>query len=156
MLNDRGNLDAQIGDPSWKDEPIDGPTYHDEIQIWKEYDSNSTTSNTLSTIDDIERYNLDHLSRKLGGITEDLTPNDNFLDIFSIQRHQNIHGEMSTQVIGPVVLNLCCLIIWDSVKGEDEYAQNREQVIEHIESQQRMGPQLGGHPNTPSSFYPLP
>jgi len=149
-------VNGPIEDPSWRDNTIGGggSNYHDKLQIWREYDSSTVVSQTLADIDDSNRYDSEILTRKIAGLPDDQELSENFLRTIADQRNYNVHGELSTQAIGPLVLNLCSLVIWDSIQ-EETYDDIQSEVIGNIKSQQKM-PNIGpGHPNWPSTFYPI-
>lgn len=153
-LETEGGLsERKIQNPSWRTTPIDDPIYHDILQIWKEREATEDVAKTLRKIDDLSRYREEVIARKIGGGEESVSNRGNFLSVFSDQRNTNIHGELSTQAIGPVVLNFCCLLLWDKLTQE-EFKSVREEILERLE-----GPQMGGmtgiHPRWPSAFYPL-
>jgi len=149
-LNERGELTGDpIEDPSWRSTPVESPSYYDMLQIWKEREASSEVAQALSEINDLSRYPVEDLTRKMAGASETLERHNDFLSIFSDQRHYNIHGELSTQVVGPIVMNLCCLALWDSI-SPDSFSSNREDVLESIEFHRQTG-----NLQRSSGFYPL-
>jgi hypothetical protein len=148
-----GLTHGHIQTPSWRSTPVEDPIYHDELQIWKEREASEEVSQTLNEIDELQRYPEDVLTRKIGGGEEIINDRSNFLSVLSDQRNINIHGELSTQAIGPVVLNLCCLLLWDQM-DEDEFESTQEEIYDRL-NRQSHAPMSGIHPRWPSAFYPL-
>lgn len=150
---DGGLTVDSIEDPSWRSTPVENPIYHDKLQIWKEREASQKVAQSLREIDDLNRYDQNLLARKIGGGEQSVERRNNFLSVLSDQRNSNIHGEISTQVIGPVVLNLCCLLIWDRIEDE-EFESTRKELLQRLD-QPRHGGATGLHPQWPSAFYPL-
>lgn len=142
------------------------PTYHDKLQIWRSIAS-PTVNQTLSEMNDLSRYDVDILHRKLRGeavserLNQEAQSTENFLRVLYEQRNTNLHGKDSTQVIGPIILNLCCLVIWDRIPNEHfERLQKGtlvmiETTINPPSDSLDMEIPRGSNPYTPSAFYPL-
>lgn len=113
-------------------------------------DVSDVVREVLLVIDDLERYDIDILERKMAGIP-DLRGKDSFLWLVKEQRNYNIHGEGSTQAIGSVALTLCTLVLFDMI-SDRTYQENREGITDSIRA--RSG-QPVPHPMWPAAFYPV-
>lgn len=130
--------------------------YHDILQIWCQEDAGDQVSQVLSEINNINRYDMDSLKWKFEDsvdlIDEEINDGtNNFLRIVGKHRDFNLHGQISTRTLAPVVLNLCCLYIWDMIE-QSTYDEEREEVIRSIQWNNQTP---GGHPLWPSAFYPV-
>lgn len=164
QLDDDGILKSGCG-------PINLPhtTLHDgnrvylfeALLLWKDHNAGPVVQQTLDEIDDATRYDLNKLTRKFSGLSQNDIAHrnlsrDSLLKGIKEQRNYNIHGEDSTMAIGAIVLTLCCLLLWDElnetdiqfdmdkVKNEDQwpdpatYADERENTLDLIQRHQQM------------------
>lgn len=142
------NTDEQIInkgriDDSWRDDGSlqDRPNLRGKLWLWANTNPEISgfVRQTLREIDDLERdeYDVDHLDLRIEEFDKsewDTLPaessrRDSFFWILTEQRNQNVHGAVSTQLVGPLVLNLCTLCIWDSL-SEENYEQIRQQLLQ--------------------------
>lgn len=97
-----------------------------EYYLWMdEHDRDDTALQSLMQIDELTRERIEILEEKIGGLNHEL--DNGFLFSLLGQRHGNIHAEMRTQLIGVVVMNLCCLLIWNAI-DEDSFEDARNIV----------------------------
>lgn len=135
LLTPNGNLhDPPIRSPWSSDHSSkSGVGYHDRLQIWRYNIANQTTKDTLTQIDDMERYKVEYLERlsSILDTNQDLEDINHFLQLLSNQRHYAVHGEGSSVSILPIALSLCCLIFWDSV-NQDIFDRYHEEVVNEV------------------------
>lgn len=106
-------------------------TLYEALWIWKEEQSDISphVKSTLDHIDDLDNYDVDCLTNKFRGLErEELEKYDSILWGLYSQRNRNLHGEDSTMAIGAVVLNLCCLVLWDTVE-DSEFEEKRRELL---------------------------
>jgi len=130
-------------DQSWRDDGglKDRPNLRGKLWLWANTNSkiSKLVKQTLEEINDLERdeYDIDHLDRRIEefdkseweSLPENSNRRDSFFWILTEQRHQNVHGAVSTQLVGPLVLNLCALCIWDSI-SEENYKQIKQRLLQ--------------------------
>jgi hypothetical protein len=136
-------------DGSWRDDGgiKSNPNLRGKLWLWRESNENiaEDVKQTLTEIDDMSRthYDINHLSSRIKTfdrsdwheLPEDGQRRESFFWILTQQRHQNIHGLHTTQVIGPLVMNLCALVIWD-ILDRETYRSIRENLFKgHINPQ---------------------
>ena len=136
-LNSDGNLENGTVEMTWRPDSPDGSGfgYHDRIQYWRHYCSSETTENTLSEIDDLNRYDLDYL-RLVSGVVgneevleDEIGSTNHFLRVLGrSQRNYSIHGEGSGPLIAPIALSLCCLVFWDHL-DEETYEVQQDRIL---------------------------
>jgi hypothetical protein len=154
ILTQDGNLDREpISEPSWRYQEVESPSYYDELQIWLNIESSEYVRDSLSDIDDFSRYESSHLEEKIESGDGEIADYDNLLYFISQQRHSNVHGELSTRVIGPVIITLCSLVLLDTMT-EDEFEEAKESALQNIESNMGQAP-TPTHPRWPIAFYPI-
>jgi len=114
-------------------------TYHDKLQIWRHHSALSTVEETLSRIDDLTRYDPETLFGNMAGVEgiveDELESTNHFLRVVADQRNANLHGQISTRVIGSLITTLSSLLIWDVIPS-DSFEEHQEIVIEKIENQE--------------------
>ncbi|AGB17092.1 hypothetical protein Halru_2510 [Halovivax ruber XH-70] len=140
-LDQEGNVNSGQIEATWRPGSPDrsGLTYHDRLQHWKEHVATDTTNDSLSIINDLNRYSLSEL-QLLAGVMGNTSILDrerdstqNFLAVMSEQRNFNIHGNGSGAIIGVLGLTLCCLVIWDMIDEQDYYVL-REDWLKNMEN----------------------
>lgn len=113
-------------------------SYHDKLQIWRHHSASSTVEETLSLIDDLTRYDRGKLNRNMEGVEaiveEELESTKHFLRVVADQRNANIHGQLSTRVIGNLITTLSSLLIWDVIP-DDGFDEHQDIVVEKVENQ---------------------
>lgn len=165
-LDQDGELVSGSLNASWRPDGriTNPPNFHDRVQVWREYQASQDTKHSLDAINDLTRYDVDVLRGKLEGsgdiLEEERESTNNFLRVMKEQRDYNIHGSGSTQVIGPIVLNLCCLVIWDQIP-EDEFDTYREGTLAELVDPSQLSDDIdmdiprGSNPYTARAFYPI-
>lgn len=124
---------------TWREDPkmLTGTNFHDRIQIWRTTEATPTVAETISHINDLQRYDPDTICRSIEGVKvrleKELTSTNHFLRLLHAQRDDNIHGQRGTRAIGSIVINLCCLLFWDIVKP-DEFDRERNHAVSEIAS----------------------
>jgi hypothetical protein len=108
--------------------------YEDLLDLWKDKNSNPTTSKFLTKIQDIdESHNredsiINTLSERFG--SDDSSDNNLFWLLRQLRNH-NIHGEIEGHTGNNkfkfVVTNLLCLIFWDSI-SDSSFRENIEEI----------------------------
>lgn len=110
-------------------------TYHDRLQVWRNYDAQNETANTLERINDLTRYDTCILSSNMEGIDnilqDEAESTQNLLRVVADQRNSNLHGQLHSRVFGTLVTTLCALVIWDALPP-DEFEDHKERVIKKI------------------------
>lgn len=101
------------------------------LHIWMKSGATDVVKHLLEAID--EGYEPGQVGKKLPDADTNKF-SEGFFRVLFDQRNYNLHGEGSTQTIGAVILNLCCLVIWDSLT-KPEYADagidfHDEEVLE--------------------------
>lgn len=139
-LREDGNIGGSPIELTWRPGTPEetGLNYHDRLQYWRYYHATNQVENTLSTIDNLQRYNIEYI-RHMGGVLgntdvldEELSTTNHFLRIVGKgQRNYNIHGHVSAPSIAPVVLSLCCLVFWDII-NEEVYQQYQEEILQQL------------------------
>lgn len=113
-------------------------SYHDRLQIWRHYDAQDETADSLAQINDLTRYDTNNLSSNIEGvediIDEETRSTQNFLRVLADQRNSNLHGQLHTRIMGTLVTSLCCLLIWDLLP-QDDFEKHRDAVKEKIYEQ---------------------
>ncbi|MFC6835325.1 hypothetical protein [Halomarina ordinaria] len=113
-------------------------TYHDKLQIWRHHSASLTVERTLSQIDDLTRYNRNTLIGNMSGVEKivgkELESTNHFLRVVADQRNANLHGQLSTRVIGNLITTLSSLLIWDMIP-EDGFEEHQEMVVEKVNNQ---------------------
>jgi len=136
LNTDDGNYQNGTIELSWRPNSPEESSlnYHDRLQYWCSYVATTGIEETLSKINQLDRYDESSL-RNMAGImgSEDvlereLSSTGHFLAVLSNQRHYNIHGKGSSGVITPLALNLCNLLFLDMI-GPEQYENLREQYL---------------------------
>lgn len=138
-----------------KDDSVDALS---EYYLWMdEHEEEDPALQSMKKIDELTQERVDTLEKKIGGLNYEL--DNGFLFSLIGQRHANIHAEMRTQLIGVVVMNLCCLLIWDAIEGES-FEDARQKVKSSTDmarfsrsSESRMGPPPMA--NRPDTLFPI-
>jgi hypothetical protein len=130
------------------------PNYQDRLQIWRYYEAEDATKWTLDRINDICRYERQHLLRTYADvqdlIKEELSGTNNFLRVLAALRNWNIHSQTHSYAIASVVVTLCCLVIWDLI-GRESFEEHREHVIDRL-----LEDITGERPtDSPATFIPV-
>jgi len=114
-------------------------TYHDKLQIWRYHVARDPTKETLGLIDNLGRYDPAMLYANMAGVEdiveEELETTNHFLRVVADQRNVNLHGQLSTRVIGNLITTLCSLLIWDAIP-EEGLKEHLELVLEKVETQE--------------------
>lgn len=99
-----------------------------EYHLWMdEHEDDDPALQSMKKIDELTPDHIDTLEKKIGGLNHDIE--NGFLFSVVGQRHANIHAEIRTQLIGVVVMNLCCLLIWDAIDSDSfEAARQRAKM----------------------------
>lgn len=136
LSNDGGNyLGGEVTRTWVPDSPTASSlTYHDRLQYWRTEVANDSIRDSLTQINDLTRYDSDHLENIAGimGNTEildrELDSTQHFLAILSAQRNFNIHGRGSSNVIAPIALILACMVFLDEL-GPDKFEDCRDAFL---------------------------
>jgi len=130
------------------------PNYFQKLQMWMSNTQSADTKQALYAIDglesqftekigevdltdldrsDFDRYDHSNLIKNLRGVTKGNLKGDaeSLLHAISDLRNANIHGSDSTLAIGAIIMNLCCLAIWDNVE-EDGFSKERDETLSRI------------------------
>lgn len=142
---------------TWRKNPEKrtGVNFHDRIQIWANMDASPTVAETISHINDLQRYDPKIILNSMDGIEDrlesELSSTNHFLRLLQAQRNGNVHGHQRTRAVSSIVINLCCLLFWDLIKP-DEFDRERSHAISEIASWNDK--QIRNH-NVPEAFLPL-
>jgi hypothetical protein len=141
-LNTDGNLEGCSIEATWipNNPGKSAFNYHDRLQYWRFHHAADQVQNTLSDIDELQRYDIEYL-RHMGGVLgntqvleKELESTNHFLRIAGkSQRNYNIHGNGSASSIAPIVLSLCCLVFWDVI-DEEPYQNYQEEILKQLRS----------------------
>lgn len=141
ISSDEGDVSTDVASP-WHpcQSTLKGDvTYHDKLQIWRYHSAQSTAEETLSLIDDLTRYDPEILFGNMAGVEgiveEELESTNHFLRVVADQRNANLHGQLSTRVVGNLIASLSSLLIWDAIP-DDDFEEHQERVIEKVENQE--------------------
>lgn len=128
-INSDGNLAGRSSiNAPWRDDgtATNPPNIRDKLELWKTGGvCSQQTKSTLETLDSLTRdgYNFDKLKKlpifpnqEWNSLPNNSKRRDSFFWVLKEHRNENIHGLESPQLAGPIVLNLCCLVIWDTIK----------------------------------------
>jgi hypothetical protein len=131
------------------------PNYFQKLLMWMAKTQSQDTKQTLYAVDgleseyvknldevdlmglersDFDRYDQSNLIKNLRGVTRSNLEDDNKSLLYAISdlRNRNIHGSDSTLAIGAIIMNLCCLAIWDIIE-EDNFNQERNDLLSRLE-----------------------
>jgi hypothetical protein len=145
ISNHDGTLVSEVESPWHPHESyLKGETnYHNKLQIWRHNTTYSETKDALSSINDLTRYDPEILYDNIAGakqkIDEELETTNHFLRVVADQRNVNLHGQLSTRVIGNLITTLSSLIIYDVIPSEN-FEEHRDEVLNIIQSQEAEDP----------------
>ena len=88
------------------------------LHIWMKSGATEEVKQLLEDIDG--GYEPGQIGKKFPDADTDKF-SEGFFRVLFDQRNYNLHGEGSTQTVGAVILNLCCMVIWDFL-NQAEYA----------------------------------
>lgn len=133
---------------------VTGLNLHHRLQVWRCHEASQTVEETLSSFNEISRYNPTYLRRLIGirnrdELDKQLSGGKNFIGVFGDLRNYNMHGSGSSSIIAPLALSFCCLLFWDLVDRET-YDNFSLRLIEELKNSVR-----NDNLTNNTEYYPL-